>query len=155
MYSRTLILSVALASVGCASANQADTASDDIGSDGAVEMIVRNRTTRTITAFADWRAGPRIRLGELRGGTTHVFTTPLRGTDVWLSLDVFGSPPVATTSNARAFGGGSTTTRGGTNDGGSNRARGFVPVDPGDRYEWEIRSVVPSIEMYYLRLPAR
>lgn len=155
MYSRTLILSVALASGGCASANQPDTGPGDIASDGAVEMIVRNRTTRTITAFADWRDGPRIRLGDLRGGTTHVFTTPYRGTDVWLSLDVFASPPAGTTSNARTFGGGSTTTRGGSSGRGSNRARGFVPVDPGDRYEWEIRSVVPSIEMYYLRLPAR
>ncbi len=150
MYRRTLILSVALASGGCASANQPDQGPGDIGSDGAVEMIVRNRTTRTITAFADWENGPRIRLGELRGGATHVFTTPYRGTDVWLSLDVFGTPPRGTAPRALSFSGGAPNPAG-----ASGGARGFVPVDPGDRYEWEIRSVVPSIEMYYLRLPSR
>jgi hypothetical protein len=76
MNSKTLIFSVVLASGGCASANPADTAPSDIGAEWAVEMIVVNRTSRTVTAFAEWRNGARIRIGEVSQRETISFTTP-------------------------------------------------------------------------------
>lgn len=127
-----LLLSIGLVA-GCASAN---TASDDVNSDAVVEMVILNRTAATVTAFVEWQNGQRVLLGELRGGATKTFTTPYRGTEIWLSLDFVGR------SRSGILG-------------SRERPPSFVPVYPGDRYEWEIRLVSPSVDLFYRRLPAR
>ncbi len=138
-----LLLSIGLAS-GCASAN---TTSDDISSD-PVQMVVRNRTSSAVTVFAQWRGGTRIRLGEIGARSNRTFTTRYRGPEVRLAVDVLGSPSPGTTSDPRVFSGGAPSFPGRNDDPGS-----FVPVDPGDRYEWEIRRTIPSVDMFYRRLP--
>lgn len=127
-----LLLSIGLVA-GCASAN---TASDDVNSDAVVEMVVLNRTSAVVTAFVQWQNGPRVWLGELPGGDTRTFTTPYRGTDFRLSLDV---PRPSRGASPRR----------------SDPPPRFVPVYPGDRYEWEIRLVIPSIDLFSRRLPPR
>lgn len=132
MHTRAHILLITCAT-GCASVNQGNTAQDDVGSDARVEMIVLNRTQDVVTVFAWWENGARVRLGELRGGATRTFITPLRDTGVWLSLDVL--------SQRRT--------------GRGDRPDSFVPIRTGDRFEWEIRLVSPSVDLYYRRLPPR
>ena len=97
--------------------------------DEEVEMVVLNRTPDVVTVFVWWQSGARIRLGELRGSTTRTFTTPLRDTELWLSLDVLSQRTV----------------------GRGDRPESFVAVRPGDRIEWVIRETYP-IDLFYRRL---
>ncbi len=130
--SSLLLLSIGLVS-GCASANHANTASDDIDSDEVVEMVVLNRTLNSVTVFAWWEGGARLRLGELRGLSNRTFTTRLWSRGVWLSVDELSK---------RGLGRG-------------DRPKTFVPVRPGDRIEWDIGPTFPSIDLFYQRLPSR
>lgn len=141
-----LLLAIGLVT-GCASASQAEPASGDAGPDGAIELRVLNRTSGPVTVFVLWRDGPRVRLGELQRRGTRTFMTPYRGPEFFLSLDVLGSPSRGTTSGALAFSG-----RENSLAGGSNRQGRFIPVYPGERYEWEIRTTVPSVDLFYRRL---
>ena len=124
--------------VGCASAN---TTLDDVNSDAVVQMVVLNRTPHAVTAFVEWQGGARIRLGELPSGDTRTFTTPYRGTDFRLSLDVARPSPSSRASPP--------------SPGRSDTRPPFVPVYPGDRYEWQIRLVIPSVDIFYRRLSPR
>ena len=96
--------------------------------DEEVEMVVLNRTSEALSVFVWWEGGARVRLGELGVGATRTFTTPLRDAAVWLSLDVLSQ---------------------GT--GRRDRPDSFVPVQPGDRIEWEVRRTSP-IDLFYRRL---
>ena len=96
--------------------------------DEEVEMVVLNRTSEAVSVFVWWESGARVRLGELGVGATRTFTTPLRDAAVWLSLDVLSQ---------------------GT--GRRDRPDSYVPVQPGDRIEWEIRRTSP-IDLFYRRL---
>ena len=96
--------------------------------DEEVEMVVLNRTSEAVSVFVWWESGARVRLGELGVGGTRTFTTPLRDAAVWLSLDVLSQ---------------------GT--GRMDRPDSYVPVQPGDRIEWEIRRTSP-IDLFYRRL---
>jgi hypothetical protein len=118
-----LLLSIALVS-GCASGSQTDSPFD---SAAFVEMTVLNRSTTAVTAFAWWRGGARVRLGEVGGGTGRTFTTPLRSDEVYLSFDVL--------SNRRV--------------GRPRTPQSFVPVRAGDRIEWEINT---TFQLFYRRL---
>ena len=111
--------------------DSASTASDDIGSDAVVEMIVRNQGSNAVTVFAWWEGGGRVRLGELGGGETRTFTARYRDRAVMLSVDVL---------SVRGVGRGS-------------RPEEFIPVRPDDRLEWTIRRTDP-VDLY-LRLPPR
>ena len=63
-----VLLAIGLAS-GCAMSNSAvPTAGTE--SDGALEMVVQNRSADAIRVFTVWEGGARIWLGELRGGQT-------------------------------------------------------------------------------------
>ena len=111
------------------SANQANTASDDIDLDDVVEMVVLNETPNPVSVFVIWESGVRLRLGELGGHANRTFTTPLRDTGVWLQLDVL--------SGSRGL---------------PRHSPSFVTVRAGDRIEWQIRRTYPSIDLFYRRL---
>ena len=96
--------------------------------DEQVEMVVLNRTSEALSVFVWWEGGARVRLGELGASATRTFTTPLRDPALWLSLDVLSQ---------------------GT--GRRDRPDSYVPVQPGDRIEWEIRRTDP-IDLFYRRL---
>ncbi len=96
--------------------------------DEEVEMVVLNRTSEAVSVFVWWEGGARVRLGELGASGTRTFTTPLRDPALWLSLDVLSQ---------------------GT--GRRDRPDSYVPVQPGDRIEWEIRRTDP-IDLFYRRL---
>ena len=96
--------------------------------DEEVEMVVVNRTSEALSVFVWWEGGQRVRLGELGASATRTFTTPLRDPALWLSLDVLSQ---------------------GT--GRRDRPDSFVPVQPGDRIEWEVRRTSP-IDLFYRRL---
>ena len=96
--------------------------------DEGVEMVVLNRTSEAVSVFVWWESGARVRLGELGARATRTFTTPLRDAAVWLSLDVLSQ---------------------GT--GRRDRPDSYVPIQPGDRIEWEIRRTSP-IDLFYRRL---
>ena len=96
--------------------------------DEEVEMVVLNRTSEAVSVFVWWESGARVRLGELGASGTRTFTTPLRDPALWLSLDVLSQ---------------------GT--GRRDRPDSYVPVQPGDRIEWEIRRTDP-IDLFYRRL---
>ena len=58
---------------GCASPSQANTGSDNVGSDGAVEMVVVNQTADPVRTYANWEdvvggAGCSANFGEARPG---------------------------------------------------------------------------------------
>ena len=117
-------VSTALAVVSLSCASQENSPFD---SSPFVEMTVVNRAENTLTVFAWWRAGARVRLGEIRGGATRTFNTPLRSDEVWLSFDVLAGRRV----------------------GRPNPPEFFVPVQAGDGIEWEIR---PTYAVFYRRL---
>ena len=96
--------------------------------DEEVEMVVLNRTFEALSVFVWWESGARVRLGELGASATRTFTTPLRDAALWLSLDVLSQ---------------------GT--GRRDRPDSFVPVQPGDRIEWQVRQTSP-IDLFYRRL---
>ncbi len=131
-----LLLAIGLAS-GCATSNSASTAATTTAgteSDGALEMVVLNRSADAIRVFAVWEGGARIWLGELRGGQNRTFSAPYRGREVWLSLDV-----LASAGGVRFAGRG-------------DPQQEFVPVAPGDRVEWQIHSTSP-VDLFYRLLP--
>lgn len=86
-----------------------------------------NEATGTVTAFAWWRGGARVRLGEINGRSNRSFTIPIRSDEVWMSYDVLSSRRVGRPAPPETF----------------------VPVRPGDRIEWTIRS---TYTMFYRRL---
>jgi tetratricopeptide (TPR) repeat protein len=96
--------------------------------DQEVEMVVVNRTSEALSVFVWWEGGARVRLGELGASATRTFTTPLRDAAVWLSLDVLSQGA-----------------------GRRDRPDSFVPVQRGDRIEWEVRQTSP-IDLFYRRL---
>lgn len=133
-----LLLVIGLVS-GCATSNSASTAATTTAaagteSDGALEMVVLNRSADAIRVFALWEGGARIWLGELRGGQNRTFSAPYRGTEVWLSLDVLAS------AGGPRF------------PGRDDPRQEFVPVAPGDRMEWQIHSTSP-VDLFYRLLP--
>ena len=110
--------------------------------DAVVEMVVLNRTASAVTVFVQWRNGARVRLGELGRRDSETFTTPYRGQEFALSLDVLGAPSRGTRGGAFTFG----------DDRGRDGSSGtFVSVEAGDRIEWEIRTVEP-VDVFYRRL---
>jgi hypothetical protein len=129
-----LLLAIGLAS-GCASPNSASITTPGAVSDGALEMVVLNRSADAISVFTVWEGGARIWLGKLRGGQNRTFIAPYRGREVWLSLDVLASA-------------------GGVQFAGrDDPQQEFVPVAPGDRVEWQIHSTSP-VDLFYRLLPS-
>lgn len=123
-----LFLAAGLVS-GCASAGRVAVASDEVSADGAVEMVVRNRTSDVVRVFVNWEdqggggiERSRRRLGDLQGGATETFRISNRWRKISLSVD-----PLQRT--------------------GVDPARPPVPgvvggpiveIEPGDRFAWEI-----------------
>ena len=137
-----LVLCASLAT-GCASSSQA-TATPDASDTGAtVDMIVINRSAGVVTAYAQWRNGPRMPLGEVRANATRRFTTPHRTTEVWLSVDVLSAPSLGTTAGPTALSGGRRP---------RDAPTPFVSIEGGDALEWEIRQTYPTVEVSYRRL---
>lgn len=124
---RLLALCVILAAAGCASSGGPGIEGD--GTAGDLELVVINRSTDAVTVFALWQGGTRVRLGELRGGATRTFTTPYRGREFWLSVDVLSS----------------------TSSGRGDQPDSMVPVLAGDRLEWVVQSTYP-LELFWRRL---
>ena len=116
------------------------------GQDDVVEMVVLNRTSSAVTVFVQWRGGARVRLGELRRRGSETYTTPYRGAELALSLDVLGGPSTGTTSGRLAF-----DDPAGNDDNRGGGSESYVSVDVGDRVEFEIRRVQP-IEVFTRRL---
>ncbi|MBM4182657.1 MAG: hypothetical protein FJ207_00360 [Gemmatimonadetes bacterium] len=135
-----LVLFAALAS-GCASSGQ--TASDSASTGATVDFIVINRTSGPVTAFALWRDGPRSPLGEVAARSTRRFTTPHRGAEVWLSVNVLSAPSQGTVAQPPTFsaGGGDTRTR--------EAPRTYARIEAGDAFEWEITSTYPTVEVQH------
>ena len=88
-----------------------------------LELSVRNRTQSNMTVFALWesRNGTRARLGDVRPNQTSNFTIDVEGQRVTLTVQVAGNR----------------TRVGGT------REDWYAPIRPGEKLEWEIRSVSP------------
>ncbi len=128
---------------GCASSGQATATPDPSEAGATVDMVVINRTAGPVTAFAQWRSGPRLPLGEVRANATRRFATPLRGTEVWLSVDVLSAPSVGTTAGPTALSGR-----------GPPRAapQSFVSIEVGDALEWVIHQTYPTVDLTYRRL---
>ncbi len=116
-----LLLTIGLVS-GCASS--ANTPFDERA---VVEMQIVNEATGTVTAFAWWRGGGRFRLGEIGGRSNRSFTIPIQADEVWMSYDILSARRVGRPAPPETF----------------------VPVRPGDRIEWTIRS---TYTMFYRRL---
>ena len=136
MFKKTLIPWLVLASAGCASAGAPEATLDGDAQEDVVELTVINRTSGAVTAYVEWESGRRVPLGELMGRQTRTFVTPHRDFRFRLSLNVLSAPPPITA-------GGPSPRR---------STQPFVFVNPGDRYEWEIRQTVPSIDLFYRRL---
>src|SRR5688572_30866551 len=98
MRSVAVALSV-IVMTGCASSGPGTDAPAAVGAADAqatMDMIVINRSTSPVTAYAQWRSGPRVPLGEVRASSTRRFTTNFRSSEVWLSVDVLSAPSVGT-----------------------------------------------------------
>ncbi len=110
-----------------------------------LEMVVSNGTPRSVTVFAQWRNGARVRLGELRRDESETYVTPFRGSEVALSIDVLGAIAGRTQPGRAAFDA--------DNDdrGLAGRREEYISVEEGDRMEFQIRSVDP-IDVFYQRL---
>lgn len=123
-------MSVLLATVfaGCASSGPGSTGADN--TDATVEMTVVNRADGTVTAFAQWRNGPRSRLGVVRVGDTQTFTTAHRGQEVALTIEA--AVPAPATGLPGAY------------------APSYVVVDAGESMVWEIIQISPP-NIFYRR----
>ena len=99
-----------------------------------MEMDIRNRTPETMTVFALWESGARVRLGNLSPNQTRSFTTAVEGQEVTLAVQ---------TSQGGVRGRGART--------GGDRPEDFAPVRPGDRLEWEIHQSSP-LDLSYRRV---
>mgnify|MGYP001454587735 CR=1 FL=1 len=142
MRSIALALCASLAT-GCASSGPATATPDALDTGATVDMVVINRTVGPVTAFAQWRSGPRLPLGEVRANATRRFTTPLRGTEVWLSVDVLAAPSAGTTAGPTAMSGRSQP---------RPAPQSFVTIEPGDALEWVIHQTYPAVDLTYRRL---
>jgi len=142
MRSIALTLCASLAT-GCASSSQATATPDPSDTGATVDFVVINRSAGPVTAFAQWQSGPRIPLGEVGASATRRFTTPLRGTEVWLSVDVLSAPSVGTTAGPTAFSGGARP---------RDPPASFASIEAGDALEWEIRQTYPTVDVFYRRL---
>jgi len=140
------VLGLAL-STGCASSGGGGggPAGEDMGQ-GTVEMQVWNRSDQTMAVFARWGNAPRVRLGNLSGGSRGTYNAYIQGPLLGISWDVMSGRPPAGTGAAGSFG----------TDGFAQVADGpgspqcGVDVDAGDRIEWTIS--VNSRSCTYVRL---
>ena len=85
-----LLLTIGLVA-GCAGPRSVSTVFD--GSE-ELQIVVENETHERMTVFALWRAGPRVRLGQVGGGEDVTFTTPVRGPDVWVGVELLSGSRV-------------------------------------------------------------
>ncbi|MCH7934506.1 MAG: tetratricopeptide repeat protein, partial [Gemmatimonadetes bacterium] len=113
--------------------------------DNVLELVVENQTSSVVTVFVQWRNGGRVRLGELRQRGSETYTTPYRGSEVALSVDVLGGPAAGARAGVLAFG------PDGNAGGRGNSNVTYVDVEAGDRMEFQIRSVEP-LDVSYQRL---
>ena len=87
-------LVLALVAAGCASGGgQSNDLEDATAAPQSVEIIVVNRADGTVTAFAQWRNGPRTLLGVIRAGVTTSYITPYRRSEVALTFEAAVPPP--------------------------------------------------------------
>ncbi len=119
----TAALVFALIAAGCASGGQAGDLGDLTSGPQTVELTVSNLADGTVTAFAQWRNGPRTRLGVLRAGAVGSYITPYRASEVALTLEAAVPPPA--TGYPSAY------------------APTFVPIDMGDSVIFEIIRIFP------------
>jgi hypothetical protein len=101
------------------------------GAEEVVELIVRNRTTGMITAFAWWEGGGRVPLGELRAGEARAFLVERRSPRVALFVSVLA-------------------------DAGPRPGREtprFIFVAAGERLEWNVFLGTSGVVDDYVRLP--
>ncbi len=129
--------------MGCASSSQATATPDAPDTGATVDMVVINRSAGVVTAYAQWRNGPRVPLGEVRANATRRFTTPYRTTEVWLSVDVLSAPSVGTTAGPTALSG-----RGQPR----SAPQSFASIEVGDAFEWVIHQTYPTVDLTYRRL---
>jgi len=85
-----LLLTIGLVA-GCAGPRSVSTVFD--GSE-ELQIVVENETHERMTVFALWRAGPRVRLGQVGGGEDVTFTTPVRGPDVRVGVELLSGSRV-------------------------------------------------------------
>lgn len=141
-----LLLSIGMVS-GCAHTSLLNTNADDSGSDGAVRMVVVNRTPDLLRIWANWedvgagalRRGSR-QLGQLLGEETGRYTIPYRWRGVSLSVE-----PVLRTPSPRL----PQAPRPGPRDPLPHGQ--VVEIGPGDRLDWEIEA---TLGFYVIRLRA-
>lgn len=126
MQKAAIIIGIAFAS-GCAAGGQANIPSGDVSPEEGVAMVAQNETGSVTTVFIQWRGGRRTRLGELAGGATRTFNTPMRGSEARLVFESVG---------------------GGGAPGQPETA--YVAVTLGDRLEYTLRS---NGSVFYRRLP--
>jgi hypothetical protein len=118
----TTVFALSLGAAGCASGGQASP--EDLGGGPqTVELTVFNRADGTVTAFAQWRNGPRTRLGVLRAGTTESYLIPHRGSEIALTFEAAVPPPATGYP--------------------SSYAPTFVQIDMGDTLVFEIVRIFP------------
>jgi len=92
---RLLVVALALAAVGCASAGRSVAQSESRG----VDVIVDNQNFHDAVIYAIWDSGPRTRLGMVTGITTQTFTTATRGSgQMRVQIDLIAGSNVITES---------------------------------------------------------
>ena len=124
-----LLLTFGLAS-GCASASPAF---NDRGSDGLVEVLVRNQSNSAVTVFAWWENAGRVTLGEVGLFQERTFTARYRAPGLMLTVDVLSGTRVGP---------------------GATPPTTFAPVRLGDRFEWTIGAFT-QFDLSYVRLRPR
>lgn len=124
-----LLLTFGLAS-GCASTSPAF---NDRGSDGLVEVIVRNQSNSAVTVSAWWENAGRVTLGEVGLFQERTFTARYQAPGLMLTVDVLANTRVGP---------------------GATPPRTFAPVRPGDRFEWTIGAFT-QFDLSYIRLRPR
>jgi hypothetical protein len=119
----TVSLVLAWIATGCASGGQGGAPGDLTSGPQTVELTVANLADGTVTAFAQWRNGPRTLLGVLRAGAVGSYITPYRASEVALTLEAAVPPPA--TGYPSAY------------------APTFVQIDMGDTVVFEIIRIFP------------
>jgi len=107
---------------------------EDVHSDEAVELIVRNKTPGPLTAFAWWEGGGRVALGEVRANEARTFVAARRSPGVALFVYPLSDPGPGATRGA---------------PGPSE----FILLSSGDRLEWTVLRSVSGVVDDYVRLP--
>jgi hypothetical protein len=137
----------------------------DLSSTDIVQMIVRNRTSEAMQAYAWWEGGARVSLGVVRPSSAVTFATARRSPGLVLVVSPIASPGPPTGPAPRSSLGvppspadpapGSTTPTPEPRRAPTPSSSDYIDVRPGEQLEWLILESTAGVVREYVRRTPR